>query len=115
MTPAPESVRAVLSRVAADAAKELARLQVYICLYTEDFERDPEAMIELGIAVAADKPVYIAAPVAKPLPQNLVRLAQKVERYDPKHLPASLELATERLSRSWQQRQAGRAGKEGVQ
>lgn len=96
--------KAWFQRVVDTSGRELRKSEIYLALFTDGFEREPQCALELGIAVLLDKPLYVVAPVDKVIPRNIIRLALKIERYDPRLGPAGLEVATARLCDHWRAR-----------
>jgi len=65
-------------------------------LPSENMAEHANLVIEFGLAVLLDKPIYLLVPDDLRLPSNLTRLAHGVERY---RGPDDIEAATARLLR----------------
>jgi hypothetical protein len=56
-----------------------------------DFEKDPWPAIQLAIAILQDKPIIIACPPGRQLPERLRRLADAVVRGGPEEVTAAVQ------------------------
>ena len=73
----------------------IADSRVFLGLLTENYKKDPTALVQLVFAVMLEKPVYFLVPRGCKVPAGLQRLADGIEEYD--EGKESLERATERL------------------
>lgn len=85
-----------LQHVTDDSGSKIRDSHIFISLFTAGYEREPQCALQLGIAVMLDKPIYIAAPTGTKIPENIKRLARKIEFFDP-NSPDNLKDATKRL------------------
>lgn len=83
-------LRAAVSRTFDKVAGSAA----FVALFTEAYQRDPTALMELGMALVLDKPVYLLVQAGTPIPDNLRRLARAIEAFS---AADDVELATRRL------------------
>ena len=67
---------------------------VFLALFTAAYQRDPQALMQLGMAVVLDKPLLLLVDGDTPIPENVRRLARAIEVYQSLD---DLGLATERL------------------
>ena len=74
---------------------------MFLALFTMDFERDALPVLQFGLAVLLDKPIYLLAPKDRPIPDNVRRLAHAIAEYAG---PADVESATQRLLHQAEQR-----------
>lgn len=74
----------------------LADSSVFLAILSDDYERDALAVLQLGLAVLMDKPIYLLVPKGTELKANVKRLAIDIEYFD-REKPGSVEAATERL------------------
>lgn len=88
------------------SGEKIAASTIFLSLFTEGYAKDPVAVLQLGIAVALDKPIHILAPYGVELPANIRRLARTVSRYDPDDIE-SLKAATESVVRSLRRAKKG--------
>jgi hypothetical protein len=68
--------------------------QVFLALMTPAYLDDAEALLQLGLAVAPDKPIWLLVPTGTALPENARRLARGIEEYASSE---DMELAAKRL------------------
>ena len=83
-------LRAAVSRT----FDKVAASGIFLSLFTEAYQRDPKALMELGMAVVLDKPVYLLVQTGTAIPENVRRLARSIEYFAAQD---DIELATRRL------------------
>lgn len=66
---------------------------IFLALYSENYERDAIAVLQFGLAVLLDKPIYILVKAGEPIRENVRRLARGIEEYH----EGELEAASKRL------------------
>jgi hypothetical protein len=85
-----------------DAARrtftKMKRSQMCVSIFTEDYERDPVALIQFAAAILLDKPIYLLVPEGRVLAANVRAVAAGIEFYPPGD-EAALKAASERLLR----------------
>jgi hypothetical protein len=74
----------------------VADSSVFLSLFTENYKRDPTALVQLVFALMLDKPIYLLVPRGVPVPKGMRRLADGIEEWD-LGVQESLERATARL------------------
>ena len=94
-------MRAALRAMSDYEAKELARLRaklddsaLFVSLVSEAYLRDASCLLQLGMAVALDKPIYLAVKRGTVIPENFRRLARAIEEFASAE---DVEYATKRL------------------
>lgn len=70
-----------LTNVAQRSETALEKSRVFLGLGTEEYYKDPLTMLQLGMAVAMDKPVFMLVPEGTKVPDNIRRLARGIEYY----------------------------------
>lgn len=55
---------------------------MFLALFTENYEKDATAVLQFGLAVLLDKPIYLVMPRGTHLPENLRRIAKGIGEYD---------------------------------
>lgn len=55
---------------------------IFLALFTQDYEKDAVAVLQFGLAVLLDKPIYITMPRGTRLPENVRRIAKGIGEYD---------------------------------
>lgn len=55
---------------------------MFLSLFTEGYRKDPLAVMQFGLAVIMDKPIFVVAPEGVEIPENLKLLARRVEKCD---------------------------------
>jgi hypothetical protein len=66
---------------------------IFLAIFSQDYEENAVAVLQFGLAVLLDKPIYLLCPEGRHLPENVKRLARAIEYYR----PDDLELVTQRL------------------
>lgn len=84
------------------SGKALEGCTVFMSLFTPGYQKDPKALLELALAVALDKPIYILASAGTPIPENMRRLARGIEVFDPA-VEGDLEGASKRLTETFRE------------
>ena len=54
---------------------------VFLGIMTTNFEKDALAVLQFGLAVLIDKPIYLVVKKGTYLPENVKRLARGIEEY----------------------------------
>jgi hypothetical protein len=70
--------------------------KVFFSLFTENYEKDPLCILQFGIAILLDKPIYLLVPRGTHLSGNMMRLARGFEYYEAGN-DEDLKAATARL------------------
>ena len=89
-----------------DAAREtVAKLDsssAFISLFSASMAEEPLPALQLGVAMLLDKPIYVLVPEGVELPENLKKVAVRIEYYkrDPNDM-TSFQAAAERLMKDW--------------
>ncbi len=73
---------------------KLDACDVFLSIVTEHYLRDADALLQLGMAVALDKPIYLLVREGTVLPENFRRLARGIETWK---TAEDMELAAKRL------------------
>lgn len=74
--------------------RKLEKSSVFLGLITENFMRDPQCLMQLGMAVVLDKPIVMIVLPGTVVPENLKRLARIIEEVQS---PEDVEPAMARL------------------
>lgn len=74
--------------------EKLESSQIFLGIISESYLRDPYALLQLGLAVALNKPIYLLVRGETEIPENMKRLARRIERC---RSAEDVELATRRL------------------
>jgi hypothetical protein len=86
-----------------ETADKLEHSAVFLCIFNEHMIEEIHPLIQMGLAVYMDKPIYLVMPEVrlKLVPENLRRLAKGIETYDdtmPRDLmKTAMEAAVTRL------------------
>lgn len=70
--------------------------RIFMSLFTDNFKKDPKCLMQLGLAVMLDKPIYLVAPKGTVIPGNLIRMAEHIEFADFSD-PKNIEAASKRV------------------
>lgn len=89
-------VEAWLKHAAKESGDRIKSSNVFLSLVTPNYEADPLAALQLGIAVLLDKPIILVVEKGTQISDNLRRLAKDAEYFDPKN-KGSLEEAVKSL------------------
>jgi hypothetical protein len=70
-----------MRRAARRNAEAMKNSAIFLVIFNEDMIREVIPLIQMGLAVYLDKPVYILCPESRVLqiPENLRRMSQKLE------------------------------------
>lgn len=79
-------------------AEKIANSDFFLVLFNDKMLEDPTPLLQMGLAVYMDKPIYLLVPQDTPIPENLRRMARKIEYYwaNPDDM-SSIENATSKL------------------
>lgn len=80
-------------RLAQEVRRAMDDSDAFTPLYSEGFARDAKCVMQLGMAVLSDKPMFILLQRGVALPAHVRRLAKRVIEFD-KDDPDSIERAT---------------------
>lgn len=92
-----------LKRAAREMAEKIGASGIFLCIFNEHMVEEVVPLIQMGLAVYLDKPIYLIMPECrlKTLPENVRRLARGIETFDdtlPQDLMQSaMEAAVTRL------------------
>jgi hypothetical protein len=69
-----------------------------ICLnvFTDDYGKDVQSLIQFSLAIMMDKPIFLLAPKGRKIPKLVERIAEGIEFYNEGN-KASMQAATTRL------------------
>ena len=87
-----------LKQAAQQSAEKIGDSAVFLALFNEAMLKDPLCLMQMGIAIYMDKPIYLLVPEGAEIPLNLRRVAVRIEYFkrDPSDM-ASIQDATTRL------------------
>lgn len=63
--------------------KAMRESKVMLSIFTDGYEKEPVALLQLALAMVLDKPIYFAVPRGREIPDNLRRVAKGIAEYDP--------------------------------
>lgn len=72
-----------LQDIVNDLAGKIDQSAFFLSLFTEKYSKDPVALMQLGMGIVLDKPIYILAPHGSTIPTNISRLAYGLFFYNP--------------------------------
>jgi len=87
-----EKYKEWMHRVIKDSGSKIADSKVYLSLFSEGSDRDPQCLLELGIAMMLDKPIVVVATEGVKIPENLRKVAVIVENVD-SSIPSDMKRA----------------------
>lgn len=99
-----------LKRAGKSSGDKIKDSAVFMSLFTANYEKDPLAALQLGIAIMLDKPIYILAEQGKNIPENVLRLSRGIEYFNPA-IEGDLQAAGTRLLQNAKELQ----GHEGIE
>ncbi len=68
-----------MKRVVDESGAKIKGCEVYASLLSEDFMKNPQCLLELGMAIVLDKPIVVIAINGQKVPENLRKVAKIVE------------------------------------
>jgi hypothetical protein len=91
-----------LKEAAERSAEKLADCSAFISLFSEKMAEEPVPVLQLGLAMLMDKPIYLLVPEGAALPENLRKVAVRIEYYkrDAEDM-TSFRQASDRLLKDW--------------
>jgi hypothetical protein len=54
-----------------------------LVLFSENYEKDPVALMQFALAILLDKPLYLTVPKGRLIPANVRAVAAGIEVYEP--------------------------------
>ena len=80
------------------SAAAIAGSAAFVAIFNKSGLSDPVYLLQMGLAVYMDKPIYLLVPQDAVIPENLRRLARKIEYFwrNPDDM-SSIRAATEKL------------------
>lgn len=69
-----------LKRVVKGSAEKISESAVYLGLFSDNWEKDPVPIMQLGLAMVMDKPIVMVALDDVPIPENIRKVAVAIER-----------------------------------
>lgn len=79
----------------------------FLSLFTDNYEKEPYCIIQMGYAVLLDKPIYLIVQEGRKIPENLKRLAKKIVYCDISD-KASISKAAEQISQAIKDSEEGK-------
>jgi hypothetical protein len=76
--------------------KSIDSSAIFLSLYTSEYQKDPVAVMQFGLAILKDKPIYILCHKGQQLCENVKRVAKYIEYFDPNDID-DLKKKTEAL------------------
>lgn len=70
-----------LRRAVSRTFDKVQQSNVFLALFTAAYQRDPQALMQLGMAVVLDKPILLLVESGTVIPENVRRLARAIETY----------------------------------
>lgn len=70
---------------------------IFLAIFSRSYEDDALAVLQFGLAVLMDKPIYLVVERGREIPENVKRLCRRLEYYDPNDKAATLEEATKAI------------------
>jgi hypothetical protein len=59
---------------------------IVLTIFSEDYHKDPVALMQFAMAILLDKPLYLAVPKGRSIPANVRAVASGIEVYDPENM-----------------------------
>ena len=88
--------RTEIVRYAQTTAERMGQSAFVLQLFTDNFAKGIDSLVQFAVAVMLDKPVFILAPEGTRIPEKVKRMADGIEFYVPDS-QASMREATNRL------------------
>src|SRR5213593_1732764 len=87
-----------LKEAAERSTEKISSSAAFVALFNDAMLEDPLCLMQMGIAIYMDKPIYLLVLEGAEISANLRRVAVRIEYFkrDPKEM-ASIEAATKRL------------------
>lgn len=76
----------------------LKQSNVFLSIFTDNYEKDPKCVLELGLAIILNKPIYLLAPEGTKINDNMRKLACHIEFYK-ENDPMAVKIAADNLAK----------------
>jgi hypothetical protein len=94
--PELDPIRGDLEKHVEETARKMGDSAICVSIFTKDYKRGIDSLLQFAIAVMLDKPPYLAVPDGVEIPQHVLKIASSIERYQEGDMK-SFEAATTRL------------------
>jgi hypothetical protein len=78
------------------SAEKMGQSAICMNIFTDDFGKDVQSLIQFSLAIILDKPIYLLVPQGRKIPELVRKVASGIEFYVPEN-QESLHAATHRL------------------
>lgn len=65
--------------VVENSGKKIAKSDVFCSIFTNDYMKDPQCALELGISLLMDKPIVLVVKEGTSIPKRLKQIAECIE------------------------------------
>lgn len=85
-----------LQKAVRSSGEKIEKSTIFLSIFSENYDREPQTILQFGLAILMDKPIFLVVPNGVKVPKNVERLAIGIEYFDYDD-KASLEAATARI------------------
>src|SRR5687767_2186350 len=80
--------------------KKMGQSAVCMTIFTDAYQKDPMALIQFGLAMMMDKPIYLLVPHGTEIPTKVRAIADRISYYDPNDKETALNADKELFNQS---------------
>lgn len=93
-----------LLAAAKESAERIEQSEIFMALFNDAMRSDPVCLMQIGLAIYMDKPIFVLVPEGTEIPNNLLSVARRIEYFkgDAKDM-TSIKQATDRLLRDYKE------------
>lgn len=94
--PELDPIRPSLEKQVVVLAERIGASAVCLHLFTENYKKGIDSLLQFSLAMMLDKPIYLLAPEGTTIPENVRKVALGIEFFDPND-KASMARAVDRF------------------
>ena len=94
--PELDPIRPQLEKFVENTAMHMGDSAICLSLFTDDYKKGMDSMLQFAIAVMMDKPLFLLVQQGTKVPEKVKKMADGIEYYQPDN-KASFEQASHRL------------------
>ncbi len=78
-----EAIRPELELFVDDVARKMGQSTFCLNIFTEDYKKGIDSLLQFAVAIMMDKPIFLLAPQGVKIPENVKKVAIAIEFYEP--------------------------------
>jgi hypothetical protein len=85
-------------------AQKMGQSAVCLSLFTDNYKKSPESLLQFAVAIMQDKPIYLLVRQGTEIPEKVRRVADGIEYFDSLDADSMID-ASQNVVKKWQQDQ----------